>query len=793
MTKDVRSLFIRLPTAKKILDSIKETYSVSQDASKAYQLYCEVISVKKNGGSIISYFAKLQKLWQEIDEIEKCTMECSKDVETYTNKLNGQRIYIFLAGLDSNLDGVRGRILATIPLSNIQTVYANVCVEANRQEAMLCGTQNEGAVMAMKRSVNSKKGSRKCTHCNGTNHIVDTCFKIHGYPEWHPKGKKEEVLKDNSATVAGFVAKSGTPKFACVFSVAAKCTEWIIDTGATNHMTYDKNMFTHLSPNSPVSVIINANGISSPVLGIGAVSISPSLTISNVFFVPSLNCNLLSVSQLTKSHNCAFSFFPTYCTLQNIHTQEKIGSGKRREGLYYLESGSQHSKGEALAHFTRQWHKRLGHPSFSYIKRLFPSLFTCCNIFYFKCETCVMAKSHRAIFPINNSRANAPFSIVHSDVWGPAPIPTHNGMRWFVTFVDDCTRMTWLYLLKHKSDVCDVFQVFHKIITTQFDTEIKIIRSDNGGEYYNTKLSLFLKSVGILHQTSCPNFPQQNGVAERKNRHLLEVTRSLLIDSNVPSYLWGEALSSSIYLINRVPSSVLNFRRPLDVFSNYCTLNSVNNLPPHIFGCVVYVHLHPHQRTKLESRAMKCVFVGYNTTQKGYKAYHPSSKKIFVSMDVTFHEHEMFFHSSPQSGCEVEMQNHVMFNQDIRLFDVVPTTMEDEIQNNENENMIKDDSIISSPTSKPLPIQSSDNPTEISPESIASIHSIADAQNHVSGNIQSNVSTSSQLNSDPILSPYTLPTRGNRGQPPTRYEPDLNCKVKYPINKYVSTEKLSTS
>nr|KYP33098.1 Retrovirus-related Pol polyprotein from transposon TNT 1-94 [Cajanus cajan] len=558
MTKDVRSLFIRLPTAKKIWDSIKETYSVSQDASKAYQLYCE-----------------------EIDEIEKCTMECSKDVETYANKhykknlkLNAQHIYIFLAGLDSNLDGVRGRILATIPLPNIQIVYANVCVEANCQEAKFCGTQNKGAAMAMKRSVNSKNGSRKCTHCNGTNHTMDTCFKIHGYPEWHPKGKKEEVLKDNYATVARFVAKSGTPQFACVFFVTGKFTEWIIDTSATNHMTYDKNMFTHLSLNSPVSVIINANGISSLVLGIGAVSISPSLTISNV-----LNCNLLSVSQLTKSHNCAFSFFPTYCTLQNIHTQEKIGSGKRREGLYYLESEE-----------IWQWHKRLGNPSFSYVKRLFLSLFTCCNISDFKCETCVMAKSHRVIFPINNSRANAPFSIVHSDVWGPAPIPTHNGMRWFVTFVDDCTRMTWLYLLKHKSDVCDIFQVFHKMITTQFDTQIKIIRSDNGGEYYNTKLSNFMKFVGILHQASCPNSPQQNGVAERKNRHLLEVTRSLLIGSNVPSYLWGEALSSAIYLINRVPSSVLNFRRPLDVFSNYCTLNYVNNLPPHIFGCVVYMH-----------------------------------------------------------------------------------------------------------------------------------------------------------------------------------------------------------
>ncbi|BAT99077.1 hypothetical protein VIGAN_10045600, partial [Vigna angularis var. angularis] len=97
---------------------------------------------------------------------------------------------------------------------------------------------------------------------------------------------------------------------------------------------------------------------------------------------------------------------------------------------------------------------------------------------------------------------------------------------------------------------------------------------------------------------------------ERKNRHILGVTRSLLIDGNVPSHLWGEAVSSAVYLINRTPSSVLNFRRPFDVLSDHCILPPIVYLPPHIFGCVIYVHLHPHQRTKLEERAIKCVFVG---------------------------------------------------------------------------------------------------------------------------------------------------------------------------------------
>nr|CAD1840715.1 unnamed protein product [Ananas comosus var. bracteatus] len=340
MNKDIRSLFIRLPTAKEIWDTAKKTYSVSQDASRAYQLYCEITSVRQNGGSVISYFGKLQRLWQELDAIENCTMECSKDIEKYTTKVNSQRVYVFLAGLDSHLDGVRGRILATIPLPDIQTVYANVCAETNRQEAMLHRASNEGAAMIAKKS--SKKGIRKCTYCNGDNHLVETCFKLHGYPEWHPKGKsgsKIESSKNNLAptTAAGLMAKSGISNSAYSSSVLTRTSDWIIDTGATDHMTCDRSKFTNLSSNNSKPVIANANGISSPVTGVGTVLISPSLSVSNVLFVPSLNCNLLSVSQLTKSHNCVVIFFPTHCVLQNIHTKAKIGSGKRSGDLYYLE------------------------------------------------------------------------------------------------------------------------------------------------------------------------------------------------------------------------------------------------------------------------------------------------------------------------------------------------------------------------------------------------------------------------------------------------------------------------
>ena len=111
---------------------MQQTYSVNQDASRSYQLYHEVISTQENGSSVITYFGKLQRLWLEYDTITNRTMECPKDVEKYNDMINYQRVYVFLAGLDSHLDAVHGHIHAITPLPNVQSVYATVCAEANR-------------------------------------------------------------------------------------------------------------------------------------------------------------------------------------------------------------------------------------------------------------------------------------------------------------------------------------------------------------------------------------------------------------------------------------------------------------------------------------------------------------------------------------------------------------------------------------------------------------------------------------------------------------------------------------
>ena len=163
-----------------------------------------------------------------------------------------------------------------------------------------------------------------------------------------------------------------------------------------------------------------------------------------------------------------------------------------------------------------EWHLRLGHPSFSYLRHLFPDLLKSVNCALLRCEMCYLAKSHRINFTPKPYYPSKPFFFIHSDVWGPSKIKTLSGKRGFVTFIDDHTRICWVYLISKKSEVEKLFKDFYNMIETQFETKICILRSDNGTEYFNECLGDFLTNKGIIHQSTCRDTPQQNGIAERK-------------------------------------------------------------------------------------------------------------------------------------------------------------------------------------------------------------------------------------------------------------------------------------
>ena len=212
-------------------------------------------------------------------------------------------------------------------------------------------------------------------------------------------------------------------------------------------------------------------------------------------------------------------------------------------------------------------------------------------------ESCQLGKHTRVPFPRRlDQQTKSPSELIHTDVWGPSRTKSTLGFQYFVTFIDDYSRCTWLFLMKTQAKLFFIFQMFHVEVRTQFNTPICILRSANAKEYLSRPFSSFMSSHGILHQSSCAYTSQQYQVAERKNRHLVEIVGTIR----------GDATLAACYLINHMPSSVLH-NQILHLI--LCPNQPLYYLPPHVFGCVCFVHILTPGQDKLLAKAMKCVFL----------------------------------------------------------------------------------------------------------------------------------------------------------------------------------------
>ena len=244
-----------------------------------------------------------------------------------------------------------------------------------------------------------------------------------------------------------------------------------------------------------------------------------------------------------------------------------IGKGELIGGLYVLQQFS-HATSDAISQVnlvnnvsTERWHARLGHLSNKVLHSLSHTL-SLANPVVNDCTVCPLAKLRRLSFVSNNNLTNAPFDLIHCDVWGPYYVPTYNGKKYYLTIVDDHTRFTWTYLLANKNEATSFIISFFQLIETQFGKVIKQLRSDNAKEL---ALTNFLKEKGVLHQFSCAYRPEQNAVVERKHQHLLNVARALYFQSKVPISLWGECVATATFLLNRIPSPLLKSKTPYEM------------------------------------------------------------------------------------------------------------------------------------------------------------------------------------------------------------------------------------
>ncbi|MCH79609.1 retrovirus-related Pol polyprotein from transposon TNT 1-94 [Trifolium medium] len=505
----------------------------------------------------------------------------------------------------------------------------------------------------------SKKSNKHCTYCGRDNHIVDNCYQKYGFPSHYGRrananqanvddhGDGDDARSTRGTDSYGFTkeqydklvnllqtsnagASSSNPAQVNVVQhhhsgisclayslsmISSSQDNWIIDSGASDHICSSITYFASYHEIDPVQVKM-ANGSISYAKIAGTVQFSRDFYLHDVLLVTDFTFNLISVSKLSDPSKYIVLFDGVYCYIQEKMSLKMIGSGELLNGLYYLKTSFktnpiikpattiQANTNHIPTHTTSNcsipsqaiWHFRFGHLSNKRLlnmKHDFPIV----NIDHGSiCDICHLAKHRKLSFNSSVNKATKCGELLHFDIWGPDSTPSIHNHKYFLTVVDDFSRFTWIILFKSKSEVTLLVQQFIVMIEKQFAVIVKTVRTDNGPEFL------------------------------------------------MPTFYASKVVYAT-FIINRVNTPLLQNKSPYTLWFN--TLPDIHQLK--VFGSLCFASTLSNHRTKLDPRARKCVFLGYKSGMKGVILLDLHSRHIFVSRNVTHYDHILPYPATPTS------------------------------------------------------------------------------------------------------------------------------------------------
>lgn len=420
-------------------------------------------------------------------------------------------------------------------------------------------------------------------------------------------------------------------------------------------------MFETLNEEHKDKVYYTATDNSTFSLGKGEVKISvnsrnkqvSNIKLQNVMWVPEFRTNIMSVHSITKNG-------------YSVTFNEDAAVIKRRDGTVVLTAPKQNdlyvakpsSEQQSLFTGTKddrltRWHQRLGHLNFNDVRKMHDKgmidgmqMLRHATQNESRCEVCDLSKIHQLPFTNSKTVEKDTLGLIHTDICGPIKTPSLGGARYFATFIDEKTSYTEVAILKEKSEIFNAFKTYKARVEKQIGMPIKKIRSDNATEYLSKEFTEYFEKEGIMRQLSTPYTPQQNGIAERANRTLVEMARTMLTQSKLLMSLWAEAVSTAAYIRNRCPTEKLNNSTPYEESSGQKPYIGFLR----IFGSKTIALEKGAGTNKFMPKGKEYVLVGYSQVSKAYRLWERGTNHIVVRRDVRFHE---------------DIGNHTMENENI--------------------------------------------------------------------------------------------------------------------------------
>lgn len=481
----------------------------------------------------------------------------------------------------------------------------------------------------------------KCHFCRKVGHKRADCPDLRRYLNSVQGGNKHSAKKASQWYQMTFNGNSATSII------------WCVDSGATCHMCAHEKLFTTIDKtfSGEVSVangeMIKAHGIGSVILYVRDGNDMVEVTLDDVLWLPKLDGNLVSVKKLVeKGHTVEFSGDSCFLKTNANHFWEIARWQGKLYKLQEAERCSFASDDSEMEFCVHDWHRRLAHRNLQDV-RLMEShglKIRACQCTD-DCEMCIKGKLARKPFPKKATPTKSALDCIASDICGPFQVESVGRKRYFLTFVDIHTGYTEVNLIREKSEAAEKTIQFVEMLKTQLGRKMKTLRTDRAKEYLCGTLQSFLKKEGIKFQCTVGYAPEQNGAAERKNRTLVEAVRTMLTDSGLPKTLWAEAVCTANYVFNRLVDKNTGMT-PIEAFFGV----KPTNKQFHEFGSDAYVMIPYERRRKLDEKARKVKFVGYDEEAKAFR-FIDENFKIFISREFKFlNSKERFPSQSHSSG-----------------------------------------------------------------------------------------------------------------------------------------------